>query len=263
MGRIWEIERVVWSRYGVIIIALLAVLVFCPAEAHAQQIPFPTITVGVKQAESPQEVSFALQVMILLTVLSLGPAILVMMTPFTRIVIVLGFLRQALATQQMPPTQVLIGMALFLTFFIMAPVITDINENAIQPYMNNQITQAEAFHNALQPLRSFMFSQVREADLILFSDLANLPPLEGPDDVPTYVLVPAYITSELKQAFTIGFLIYVPFLIIDMVVASTLMSMGMLMLPPIFISLPFKVVLFVLSDGWHLLMGSIARSFYR
>ena len=153
-------------------------------------------------------------------------------------------------------------MALFLTFFIMAPILTDINEKALQPYLDNQITQAEAFSNALQPLRVFMFSQTRESDLILFAELAKLPALREESDLPTYVLIPAYITSELKRAFTIGFLIYIPFLIIDMVVASTLMSMGMLMLPPIFISLPFKVVLFVLADGWHLLMSSITRSFY-
>ena len=223
--------------------------------------PIPRISVQVGTAETPEEVSTTLQIFFLLTILTLAPAMLVLLTCFTRIVIVLGFLRQALATQQMPPNQVLVGLALFLTFFVMAPVGRQVNDNALQPYLNNEIGQRAALDRALAPVRDFMFRQTRDKEITLFTRMAKLERPQNRDDVPTHVLIPAFVINELRIAFTIGFVIYVPFLIIDMVVASVLMSMGMLMLPPIFISLPFKVILFVLADGWYLLANSLVTSF--
>ena len=217
---------------------------------------------GVEQATAPQQISTTLVVFFLVTVLSLAPAILVMTTSFTRIIVVLGFLRQAMATQQSPPNQVLIGLALFLTLYIMAPTYREVNEQALQPYIRGEFdTQSEAIEAALKPLRTFMFKQVNPHDLALFIDIAGLERPNTPDDVPTHVLIPGFILGELRIAFQIGFLIYIPFLIIDMVVASTLMAMGMMMLPPIFVSLPFKIIMFVLADGWYLLIQSLVRSF--
>ena len=224
-------------------------------------IVIPRVGIELGQAETPQQVSTTLQLLFLLTVLSLAPAILVMVTSFTRIIVVLGLLRQALGTQQMPPNQVLIGLALFLTFFIMAPTYTDVNREALQPYLAKKITHQEAFNRGIKPVRAFMLGQTREKDLGLFVHLSKIEPPRTPDDVPTHVLIPAFMISELKTAFQIGFIIFIPFLIIDMVIASALMSMGMLMLPPIFISLPFKIILFVLADGWFLVVGSLVRSF--
>lgn len=248
--------------------AALAVLVFAlpHSSALAQEaapIPIPRIGIEVGTAETPQQVMTAFQVFFLVTVLALAPAILVMMTSFTRIIVVLGFLRQALATQQMPPNQVLVGLALFLTFFVMAPTWQQINVEAFQPYMAQEISQADAFDRALTPLREFMFRQTRERDVMLFVRLSEIERPNTIDDVPTHVLIPAFVISELRIAFEIGFMLYIPFLIIDMVVASTLMSMGMFMLPPIFISLPFKVIMFVLADGWNRLVGSLIMSFAR
>jgi len=220
---------------------------------------FRSISIG--QAGSPQQVSTTLQLLFLLTILSLAPAILVMVTSFTRIIVVLGLLRQALGTQQMPPNQVLVGLGLFLTFFIMAPTYNEVNQQALQPYLAKQIGHEQAFEIALVPVRQFMFAHTREKDLGLFVHLSKIAPPRNSDDVPTYVLIPSFMISELKTAFQIGFLIFIPFLIIDMVIASALMSMGMLMLPPIFISLPFKIILFVLADGWFLVIGSLMRSF--
>ena len=218
---------------------------------------------GIQNAAAPQNISTSLMVVLLVTVISLAPAILVMTTSFTRIIVVFGFLRQAMATQQSPPNQVLVGMALFLTFFIMEPTYREIYTNAVQPYVKGEITsQQEALTAALKPIRNFMFRQVGPKDLALFIEIAKLKRPDTPDDVPTHVLIPAYIISELRIAFQIGFIIYIPFLIIDMVVASTLMAMGMMMLPPIFVSLPFKIIMFVLADGWYLLIGSLVRSFH-
>ncbi|HEO72386.1 MAG TPA: flagellar biosynthesis protein FliP [Candidatus Hydrogenedentes bacterium] len=217
---------------------------------------------GVEEATQPEQISTTLVVFFLITVLSLAPAILVMTTSFTRIIVVLGFLRQAMAPQQSPPNQVLIGLALFLTFFIMMPTYQKVNENALQPYMRGEFdTQSEAITAAMAPIRDFMFNQANARDLALFLNIARLPRPQTRDDVPTHVLIPAFILSELRIAFQIGFLIYIPFLIIDMVVASTLMAMGMMMLPPIFVSLPFKIIMFVLADGWYLLIESLVRSF--
>jgi flagellar biosynthetic protein FliP len=251
------------KRVGRVAVIAVVLIVMGGGFALAQQpgIAIPSVGVEIGQAETPQQVSTTLQLLFLLTVLSLAPAILVMVTSFTRIIVVLGLLRQALGTQQMPPNQVLIGLALFLTFFVMAPTYNQVNERALQPYLAKQVGHEEAFERALVPVREFMFKQTREKDLGLFVHLSDISPPRNPDDVPTHVLIPAFMISELKTAFQIGFIIFIPFLIIDMVIASALMSMGMLMLPPIFISLPFKIILFVLADGWFLVVGSIIRSF--
>ena len=236
-----------------------AIAVGVPEDASA--IPIPTIQFGVEDIEEPDTLSTALQIMLLLTVLTLAPSILILMTSFSRFVIVLSFLRQAMGTQQTPPTQVLIGLALFLTFFVMSPVLTEINDKALQPYLNDEITQMKAFEIAQVPLKSFMLRQTREKDLALFVNMAAGEKPQTLDDVKMQSVVPAFVISELKTAFQIGFLIYIPFLILDMVVASILLSMGMMMLPPVLISLPFKLMLFVMVDGWHLTVGSLIKSF--
>jgi len=221
--------------------------------------------IDIGTAQNPKEVGTSLQILFMLTVLSVAPAILIMMTCFTRIIIVLSFLRNALGTQQMPPNQVLIGLALFLTFFIMQPVVDDINTNAFQPYTNGQIEQKVALDKASSSIKGFMLKQMNksEDDLALFVSLANIKTPVKPEELPLTVVIPAFIISELKIAFQIGFLIYIPFLIIDMVVSSTLMSMGMMMLPPIMISLPFKILLFIMAGGWNLVTKSILNSFVR
>jgi len=195
-------------------------------------------------------------------VLALGPLLVVMMTSFTRMVVVLSFVRHAIGTQQMPPAQLIIGLALILSAFVMAPVFQEINTLALQPYMADQISQSEALELASGPMRTFMLKQTREQDLALFVDLSHMEPPESPDDIPLHVLVPGFVISELRIAFQIGFVIFIPFLVIDMVVASVLMSMGMMMLPPVMVSLPFKILLFVLVDGWYLLVKSLVVSFH-
>ncbi len=222
----------------------------------------PSLTIGVGDASSPEQVSTVMQVMFILTVLSVAPAILLMTTSFIRIVIVLSFVRQAMGTQQMPPNQVILGLALFLTFFIMSPIFNQINETALQPYLNKTIGQEEALDKAVAPLREFMFSQTQESELEVLMDISGAGEAVSAAEVPTMTLIPAFMLSELKRAFEIGFLIFIPFLVIDMVVASVLMSMGMMMLPPVIISLPFKLLLFVLVDGWSLVVGSLVKSFY-
>jgi flagellar biosynthetic protein FliP len=219
------------------------------------------ISIGMDQTQEPGKMAVVLQIFLLMTILSLAPAILIMLTSFTRVVIVLSLLRRALGTMQMPPNQVIIGLALFLTFFIMTPVWHQINNDALQPYLGEKIDQQQALKNAAEPLRKFMFKQTREKDLALFVGIAKVQRPSNVDDVPTSVLIPSFIISEVKTAFQIGLMLYVPFLIIDMVVASVLLSMGMMMLPPIMISLPFKLMLFVLADGWNLMIGSLVRSF--
>ncbi len=238
---------------------LLILLVLLPQLAAAQGLP--TITLGVQEATEPGEVSTTLQIIVLLTVLSVAPAILLMTTGFTRIVIVLSFVRQAMGTQQAPSNQIVIGLALFLTFFVMAPVFNRINESALQPYLDQEISQQQALQNAVLPVREFMFSQVGEKDLQLLVDISRSAQPETREDISLLTLIPAFMLSELKRAFEMGFLIFVPFLVIDMVVASILMAMGMMMLPPIIISLPFKILLFVLVDGWSLVIGSLIQSF--
>ena len=219
----------------------------------------------LEEAGEPDNISTTLTILFLLTILTLAPAILVMTTSFTRIIVVFGFLRQAMATQQSPPNQVLVGLALFLTFFIMAPTWIRVNDEAVQPYIRGEFdTLQDALETAVAPVRDFMYAQLEShpKDLALFIEIADLERPKTRADVPTHVLIPAFIISELRLAFQIGFVIYIPFLIIDMVVASTLMAMGMMMLPPVFVSLPFKIILFVLVDGWYLLVGSLVRSFY-
>jgi flagellar biosynthetic protein FliP len=197
----------------------------------------------------------------MLTVLSLAPAILIMMTSFTRIVVVLSFLRQAMGTAQMPPNQLIVGLALFLSFFVMAPTFKTISTEAVEPYLNEKIDQSSAYEKAEKPLREFMFNQTREKDLELFLSMSKMAKPQTRADVPTYVLVPSFVISELKTAFQIGFMLYLPFLVLDLVVASVLMAMGMMMLPPMMVSLPLKLLLFVLVDGWDLVVGSLVKSF--
>lgn len=241
---------------------IVALIVFgVTGSVAAQPLTLPRIELGLTPATEPQEVAFSLQILFLLTVLSLVPAILILTTSFTRVVIVLSFVRSGLSTQQVPPNQVILGLAVFLTFFIMAPYWSQVNEHALQPYLSGRISAQEALENGAEPIRSFMFKETREKDLALFIGLTDLPRPENRKDVPTHVLIPAFVISELKTAFEIGFLVYVPFLVIDMVVASTLMSMGMLMLPPVMISLPFKLLLFVIVDGWHLVVQALLESF--
>lgn len=238
----------------------LLLFLCCISDASAAPL-IPNVNIDVGSSDNPQDVAVTLQLMAVLTILSIAPSILIMTTAFIRIVVVLGFLRNAMSTQTSPPNMVIIGLALFLTFYIMAPYWSQANENGLQPYLAGQITQEEAINNTVEPLREFMFRQTREADLAMFVNLADAPRPNGPEEVSTFTLIPAFVISELKTAFQIGFMIYIPFIVIDMIVASTLMSMGMMMLPPVMISLPFKILLFVLVDGWHLLIKSLIISF--
>ncbi|HUU28719.1 MAG TPA: flagellar type III secretion system pore protein FliP [archaeon] len=262
-------KRGITASLGLVLLFLLLIL-SCQATAQAQAPApagpggtiFPSVSIGVGTAEKPEDLVITLQLLFLMTLLALAPSILIMMTCFTRIVVVFHFLRQALGTQGMPANQLLIGLALFLTFYIMTPVWKEINDQALQPYLRHEITQADAFDNGLKPIRTFMFSQVREKDLGLFITMAKMEKPAAPADIPTLVLIPAFIISELRIAFQIGFLIYLPFIMIDMIVSSVLLSMGMLMLPPIIISLPFKVLLFVMVDGWYLLVSSLMQTFH-
>jgi flagellar biosynthetic protein FliP len=247
------------KKWGLIlaITVLFAGLAVQPARA----VTLPTVNLSLDEADSPQQVATVIQIVLLLTILTLAPAILIMMTSFTRILVVFSFLRHAMGTQSQPPNQILIGLALFMTFFIMAPVWGRIEDTAYKPYMANEISQGQAMKLAEQPIREFMFKNTREKDLALFLKLTKTKRPRNKDDVPLSSLIPAFVISELRTAFTIGFILYVPFLIIDMVVASVLLSMGMMMLPPIMVSLPFKLMLFVLVDGWYLIVGSLVQSF--
>jgi len=225
------------------------------------QVTLPSVNLGFKTTNNPAEVVNTIKLVLIMTVLTLAPAILIMMTGFTRILIVLSFLRQALGVQQLPPNQLIVGLSLFLTFFVMGPAFKEMNEKAIQPYVAGTLPQEQALDNALAPLRRFMFSQTRDQDLGLFVKLAQIQQPKTRADVPTMVLVPAFIISELKTSFMIGFIIFLPFLIIDILAASVLMAMGMMMVPPVVIALPFKIMLFVLVDGWSLIIGSMVKSF--
>ncbi|HRL20478.1 flagellar type III secretion system pore protein FliP [Alcaligenes sp. SDU_A2] len=241
-------------------LATVLLLLLAPVDGWAQAVPALTSTPGPNGA---QTWSLSIQTLAMLTMMSFLPAVLLMMTGFTRIIIVLGLLRNAMGTGTAPPNMVLVGLALFLTFFTMSPVFDEIYEQAYKPLSENSISFEQALEKGAQPLKTFMLHQTREADLKLFGDMADVGELQSPQDVPLRVLVPAFVTSELKTAFQIGFTIFIPFLIIDLVIASVLMSLGMMMVPPVTISLPFKLMLFVLADGWHLLLGSLARSFYQ
>ncbi len=252
-----------FKRKSIIKIALLIALILSAVTFNAwcEPLPIPKIGLDIEAAENPKDVAMSMQIMFMLTILSLAPSLLIMLTSFTRIIIVLSFTKNALGTQQMPPNQVIVGLALFLTFFIMSPVITEINETAFKPYTNGEITQEVAIDKAIQPVRTFMFKYTREKDLALFLKLGQVNQPLAKIDIPTSTLIPAFIISELKTAFEIGFFLYIPFLMVDMVVASTLMSMGMMMLPPIMISMPFKILLFVMVDGWNLIVKSLIMGF--
>ncbi len=224
---------------------------------------FPNINIGLQTANTPQDFTNGLQILIWLTILTLAPSILIMTTCFVRLVVVLALTRQALGAGNLPPNQVLTSLALILTFFIMAPTFNEINEQALQPYMNNQITQQVALDRGIQPIRKFMFKQTHEKELALFVRMGKIEKPKTQEDVPTYILLPAFILSELKTAFTIGFVVYLPFLVIDIVVSSVLVSMGMMFLPPSMIALPFKLIMFVMVDGWYLIVKSLVDSFVR
>lgn len=255
-------------------VAFLAVIVlttvaFFSIEVQATEtdtpIPF-SVDLSVSSAEDGQDVVSSIQILVILTLISLAPSILIMVTSFTRIIVVLHFVRSALSTQQTPPNQLLVGLALFLTLFIMSPVISEINEEALQPYSEGEITQQEAIDRGIEPLRGFMLNELKhdkgQEDLALFMEIAGQGLVNDVSEIPTEVIIPAFIISELRSAFIIGFLIYIPFIVIDMVVASTLMSMGMMMLPPVMISMPFKLLLFLLADGWGLIIEGVVRTFY-
>jgi flagellar biosynthetic protein FliP len=242
-------------------IAVGMLLTYYCQNAFAKPFSLPNINVSIGESSGSGEMVVTMKILLLLTILSLAPSIIIMLTSFARIVVVLGFLRQAMGTQQMPPNHILIGLSLFLTFFIMTPVWQKINTQALQPYMSQQISQGEAWDLAVQPLRDFMLKQTREKDLALFLDITKQPKPKNVSEISIFTVIPAFIVSELKTAFQIGFMIFIPFLILDMIVASVLLSMGMMMLPPIMISLPFKLMLFVLVDGWDLIIGSLVKSF--
>ena len=231
------------------------------AQDAGVRMPIPRIAFDIKEAGSPKEVALSLQVLFLLTILTLAPSILIMMTSFTRIVIVLDFIKRALTLQQMPPNQVIVGLSIFLTIFVMSPTLTEINDSALQPYLKGKINNEQFFDKGLKPLRKFMLKQTRKKDIAMFIDLAKLEKPKNEDDVPTHCLIPAFMISELKRAFEMGVYLFLPFMVIDMIIASALMAMGMIMLPPVMISLPFKLILFVLVDGWNLLIYEVVRSF--
>lgn len=253
------VKPAVWKSIVMVLLGLAAMWFF--SSYAAAEIGLPTVNVKVGTASNPQEVSQGLQILVMMTVLTLAPAILVMGTAFTRIVIVLSLVRQAIGTPQLPPSQVIIGLSLILTFFVMSPTFNQMNNEAFKPYFTGAMTQEAALTKAMNPLRTFMFKQTASKDLELFMGLAKLKKPKNRGDVPTYVLLPAFTISELKTAFQLGFIIFLPFLIIDMVVSSILVSMGMVFLPPTSISLPFKLVLFVLVDGWHLISQSLVTGF--
>jgi flagellar biosynthetic protein FliP len=251
---------------GLQVAIVCLIITLFSSNAYAAESTFPfKFGFSVEPATSPQEVSSSIQILLILTVLSLAPSIIIMMTSFTRIIIVFSFLRNALGTQQMPPNQVLIGLALFLSLFIMTPVISDINTKAYEPYVNEEITQEQALENSSDVIKAFMIKQFgdNEKELAFFASLAKIEAPVSVMELPLTVIIPAFIINELTIAFKIGFLIYIPFLIIDMVVSSTLMSMGMMMLPPIMISLPFKILLFIMVDGWNLISKTLVTSFIR
>lgn len=223
--------------------------------------PIPKIAFDITQAQGPKDVALSLQILFLLSILTLAPSIIIMTTAFTRVVIVLDMVKRALSLQQMPPNQVIVGLSLFLTFFIMAPTLTEMNDKALQPYLNGKISNQQFFDKGMAPLRDFMFKQTREKDIALFVKLSKIEQPKNRNDIPTYCLIPAFMISELKIAFEIGVFLFMPFIVIDMIIASVLMAMGMIMLPPVMISLPFKLILFILIDGWNLLIYELVRSF--
>ncbi|MBT1071938.1 flagellar type III secretion system pore protein FliP [Pelotalea chapellei] len=249
------------SQYKWLFFSALTLVVLTATGVLAEPLPLPSVNIGVGTATKPGEVATTIQIFFLLTILTLAPGLLIMTTSFTRIVVVLSFLRTAMGTQQAPSNQVILALSMFLTFFIMSPVWQQIDREAYQPWKAQQISQQQAMDRAVQPVRKFMLSQTREKDLALFVTLSKLPRPKNANDIPTLTVIPAFMISELRTAFQIGFLVYIPFIVVDMVVASVLMSMGMMMLPPVMISLPFKILLFVLVDGWGLIISSLVKSF--
>ncbi len=246
-----------------ILLFLLASNVFAQQTQPTQSLsfPLPKIDVQVGSSSNGQDVSVTLQILLLMTILALAPSLMIMTTAYLRIIIVFHFLKSALGTQQMPPGQLLAGVALFITFFVMAPTWNKVNEEALKPLMDEKITTEEAYNKGIVPIRDFMFKHVREEDLGLFVSLANMKRPNNRNDLPTYIVIPAFVLSELRTGFIIGFFLFIPFLMVDMIVSSILMSMGMMMLPPMLVSLPFKILLFILVDGWNLIVGSVVRSF--
>ena len=249
------------KKYFSIFLIIFFILTSMSFAQQASTFPFPKIGINVGTSNNPNDVSITLQILFLLTVLSLAPSIMIMTTSYLRIIIVFSFLKTALGTPQMPPAQLMAGVALFLTFFVMAPTWNKVNDIALKPLMSGQITAQEAYDKGIEPVREFMFRNVRNEDLELFIGLAHLNRPNDRNDLPTYVVIPAFVLSELRAGFIIGFFLFIPFLMVDMIISSILMSMGMMMLPPTLISLPFKILLFILVDGWHLIVGSLVRSF--
>ncbi|MSN25405.1 MAG: flagellar type III secretion system pore protein FliP [Geobacter sp.] len=245
----------------VLALGLAGFFILAGAVANAEPLAIPSLSIGVGTATKPNDVAVTVQIFLLMTILSLAPGLLIMTTSFTRISVVLSFLRTAIGTQSAPSNQVILSLSMFLTFFIMTPVWQQINKEAYQPWKAQQISQEQAVDRAVKPIRKFMLSQTREKDLALFVSLSKLPRPKNAEEIPTLTIIPAFMISELRTAFQIGFLIYIPFIVVDMVVASVLMSMGMMMLPPVMISLPFKILLFTLVDGWGLVIGSLVSSF--
>lgn len=251
------------NKLNKILIFLLFINLFVlPSVAQqSNTIPLPKIGIDIGTSDNPEDISVTLQLLLLMTVLSLAPSILIMTTSYLRLIIAFSFLRQALGTMQMPPNQILAALSLFLTFFIMAPTWGEVNDKALQPYMNKEINIDTAYTRAIEPIREFMYKQVRDEDLAIFISFSNLEQPNTREELPTHIIIPAFIISELRTGFIIGFFLFIPFLMIDMIVASILMSMGMMMIPPMMISMPFKILLFVLVDGWNLIVGSLVRSF--
>lgn len=244
-------------------IILFAATSFAQQTQQTQSLsfPLPKLDVQVGSSYNPQDVSVTLQILLLMTILALAPSIMIMTTAYLRIIIVFHFLKSALGTQQMPPGQLLAGVALFITFFVMAPTWNKVNEEALKPLMDEKITTEEAYNKGIEPIREFMFRNVRDEDLGLFISLANMTRPNNRNELPTYIVIPAFVISELRTGFIIGFFLFIPFLMVDMIISSILMSMGMMMLPPMLVSLPFKILLFILVDGWNLIIGSVVRSF--
>ena len=247
----------------IFLFVVFAVTSFAQQTTQTQSLsfPLPKLDVQVGSSNNGQDVSVTLQILLLMTILALAPSIMIMTTAYLRIIIVFHFLKSALGTQQMPPGQLLAGVALFITFFVMAPTWNKVNEDALKPLMDEKITTEEAYNKGIEPIREFMFKHVRDEDLGLFVSLANMTRPNNRNELPTYIVIPAFVLSELRTGFIIGFFLFIPFLMVDMIVSSILMSMGMMMLPPMLVSLPFKILLFILVDGWNLIVGSVVRSF--
>lgn len=254
-----SLQTMAGRRFLSLLLPTICMLMVSAGDVSA--VTLPTVQIGLAETDDPKQIAVLIEILLIFTVLSMAPAILLMTTCFTRLVVAFSFLKNALGTQQMPPAQVLIGLSLFLTLFIMSPVLKDINTNAVEPFLSEEINLEQAYNEGIKPLRAFMLKQTREKDLALFLSLSKTDKPLNKDEVSTAVLIPAFVISELKTAFQIGFILFLPFLVIDMVVASVLLSMGMMMLPPVTVSLPFKILLFVLVDGWHLIVQSLVMSF--